>query len=93
VRLYKAAWSACPGLCELGAAGVLTASIRLLEDLLPNCETCTMTVTPCKLQVQDPNAQVFLELALVAGASVQVSHHNPPCPSAQCPLPRARPNT
>ena len=93
MRLYKAAWSACPGLSELGAAGVLTASIRLLEDLLPNCETCTMPVTPCKLQVPDPNAQVFLELALVAGASVQVSHHNPPCPSAQCPLPRARPNT
>ena len=60
-------WSACPGLSELGAAGVLTASIRLLEDLLPNCETCTMPVTPCKLQVPDPNAQAFLELALVAG--------------------------
>lgn len=46
---------------------------RLLEDLLPWCETCTMPIAPCKLQVRDPNDQVFLELALAAGASVLVS--------------------
>ena len=52
-----------------------------------------MPIAPCKLQVPDPNAQVFLELTLVAGAFLQVSHHNPPCPYAQCPPPPAGPNT
>ncbi len=46
---------------------------RLLEDVLPWCETHSGPIKACQLQVRDPKDQVFLDLALAAGVPVLVS--------------------
>ena len=46
---------------------------RLLEDVLPWCETRAGPIEPCQHQVRDPKDQVFLDLALAAGVPVLVS--------------------
>lgn len=46
---------------------------RLLEDVLPWCETHSGPIKACQLQVRDPKDQLFLDLALAAGVPVLVS--------------------
>lgn len=46
---------------------------RLLEDLLPWCESWTDVIPASPHRVQDPHDQVFLDLALAAAAPVLVS--------------------
>jgi putative PIN family toxin of toxin-antitoxin system len=45
---------------------------RLLEDLLPWCESWMAPIPTCLHRVRDPHDQVFLDLALAAEASVLV---------------------
>ncbi len=46
---------------------------RLLEDLLPWCESWTALIPASFHRVRDPHDQIFLDLALAAEASVLVS--------------------
>ena len=46
---------------------------RLLEDLLPWCESWTGTIPASSHRVRDPHDQVFLNLALAAATPVLVS--------------------
>jgi putative PIN family toxin of toxin-antitoxin system len=46
---------------------------RLLEDLLPWCESWTLAIPTSLHRVRDPHDQVFLDLALAADVSVLVS--------------------
>ncbi|MCP9902205.1 putative toxin-antitoxin system toxin component, PIN family [Cyanobium sp. Cruz CV13-4-11] len=46
---------------------------RLLEDVLPWCETHSGPIKACQLQVRDPKDQLFLDLALAAGVPVLIS--------------------
>ena len=46
---------------------------RLLEDVLPWCESWTARIPASPHRVQDPHDQVFLDLAMAAEASVLVS--------------------
>jgi len=46
---------------------------RLLEDLLPWCESWTSSIPASSHRVQDPHDQVFLDLALAAATPVLVS--------------------
>jgi uncharacterized protein len=46
---------------------------RLLEDLLPWCESWTAAIPSSPHRVRDPHDQVFLDLALAAGTPVLVS--------------------
>ena len=46
---------------------------RLLEDLLPWCESWTAPIPASPHRVRDPHDQVFLDLALAAEAAVLVS--------------------
>jgi putative PIN family toxin of toxin-antitoxin system len=46
---------------------------RLLEDLLPWCESWTAAIPRSIHRVRDPHDQVFLDLALAAGTPVLVS--------------------
>jgi uncharacterized protein len=46
---------------------------RLLEDLLPWCESWMVPIPSSSYRVRDPHDQVFLDLALAAGTPVLVS--------------------
>jgi len=46
---------------------------RLLEDLLPWCESWTGSIPASSHRVRDPHDQVFLDLALAAATPVLVS--------------------
>ena len=46
---------------------------RLLEDLLPWCESWSAAIPDSTYRVRDPHDQVFLDLALAAAAPVLVS--------------------
>lgn len=46
---------------------------RLLEDLLPWCESWSAAIPSSTYRVRDPHDQVFLDLALAAAAPVLVS--------------------
>lgn len=46
---------------------------RLLEDLLPWCETWSAAIPSSRHYVRDPHDQVFLDLALAAATPVLVS--------------------
>jgi len=46
---------------------------RLLEDLLPWCESWMVPIPNSSYRVRDPHDQVFLDLALAAGTPVLVS--------------------
>jgi putative PIN family toxin of toxin-antitoxin system len=46
---------------------------RLLEDLLPWCESWSAAIPSSSYLVRDPHDQVFLDLALAAAAPVLVS--------------------
>lgn len=46
---------------------------RLLEDLLPWCESWVAAIPSSQYQVRDPDDQVFLDLALAAATPVLVS--------------------
>lgn len=46
---------------------------RVLEDLLPWCESWTDAIPACGLSVRDPSDQVFLDLAIACAAPVLVS--------------------
>ena len=46
---------------------------RLLEDLLPWCESWTGSIPASSHRVQDPHDQVFLDLALAAATPVLAS--------------------
>jgi len=46
---------------------------RLLEDLLPWCESWMVPIPNSPYRVRDPHDQVFLDLALAAGTPVLVS--------------------
>jgi putative PIN family toxin of toxin-antitoxin system len=46
---------------------------RLLEDLLPWCESWVAAIPSSQYRVRDPDDQVFLDLALAAATPVLVS--------------------
>ena len=67
---------------------------RLLEDLLPWCESWVAAIPSSQHRVRDPDDQVFLDLALAAATPVLVSgdadllalkEEMPPCKSSTQP--------